>query len=112
MLVVLLADFSRKATKVGDVHVVALRGEMDMATVGDLSDWLVEIAGSSVVVDLSQVAFMDSSGIAALVQARNRMAEDGNELILTRPIPMVKRILEIVALTGWVQNWNSQWGPD
>jgi hypothetical protein len=40
------------------------------------------------------------------------MAEDGNELILTRPTPMVKRTLEIVALTDWVQDWNSQWGPD
>jgi anti-anti-sigma factor len=59
-VVVQLADFSRKATKVGDVHVVALRGEMDLATVADLPDWLVEIAGSPVVVDLSEVAFMDS----------------------------------------------------
>jgi anti-anti-sigma factor len=72
----------------------------------------VGIAGSPVVVDLSQVTFMDSSGIAALVLAKDRMAEDGNELVLTRPTPMVKRTLEIVALTDWVQDWNSQWGPD
>jgi anti-sigma B factor antagonist len=69
------AEFSRRVTDVGDVHLVALTGELDMDTAEGLSDWLVGISGSVVVVDLSGLTFMDSSGISALVGARNRLTE-------------------------------------
>ena len=96
--------------QVGEVHLVALRGELDMATAGGLADWLTCIAGSTVVVDLTELTFMDSSGITALVIARNRMAEDGNELILTRPQPIVRRALEVTGLTSWLVDWDPRWG--
>ena len=102
-------DFSLKVTDVGDIHVVALRGELDMATAAGLTDWLVAISGSSVVVDLSGLTFMDSSGINALVMARNRIVDSGNSLILARPSPIVKRTLEIVGLADWVQPWDHRW---
>ena len=53
----------RQAVKIGDVHVVILRGELDMDSAQGPSDWLVEIAGSPVVLDMSELTFMDSSGI-------------------------------------------------
>jgi hypothetical protein len=53
--------FTRYAIKVGEVHIVALRGELDREAAVGLSTWLVEIAGSPVVVDLSELSFMDSS---------------------------------------------------
>ena len=46
--------FFRGAISLGDVHVVVLGGELDLDTAEGLSDWLVELAGSSVVVDLSR----------------------------------------------------------
>ena len=50
-----------------------------------LTDALVELAGSTVVVDLSDLTFMDSSGIGALVRARNRIRADGRgQLALLR----------------------------
>ncbi len=102
--------FSRRARDVGDVHVVTLRGELDMATAEGLSDWLVESAGSPVVVDLSELSFMDSSGIAALVIARNRMTANGDELILARPQAGVLKVLELVGLANWVTDWDPRWG--
>lgn len=94
----------------GEVHLVALRGELDMATAEGLADWLTCIVGSTVVVDLTELTFMDSSGISALVMARNRMADEGNGLILTRPQPIVRRALEVTGLTSWLVDWDPRWG--
>ena len=59
-----MATFSRRATDVGDVHLVTLVGELDMATSAGLTEWLVDLAGSALVIDLSELTFLDSSGIA------------------------------------------------
>jgi anti-sigma B factor antagonist len=101
--------FTRRASTVGEVHVVALQGELDMDTAAGLSAWLVEIAGSPVVVDLSELTFIDSSGIAALATAKKRMTAEGNEMILTRPRPNVRRVLEILGLVDWVADWDTKW---
>ncbi len=104
---------SRQVTKVGDVHVVVLRGEVDSETAKGLSDWLVEIAGSPVVIDLSELAFIDSSGVATLmIIAKSQMTANDNELILTRPHPIVRRVLEIVGMSGWVRDWDPKWDAD
>lgn len=103
------AAFSRRVKDVGDLHVVALQGELDMATAEGLSDWLVDQSGSVVVVDLSELTFMDSSGISALVVAQNQMTEQGDSLVLTRPSPMVRKTLEVVGLGGWISDWNPDW---
>ncbi len=101
--------FFREANQVGDVHVVVLRGELDMAASDGLSDWLMEIAGSTVVADLSELTFLDSSGISALVIAKKQMRAQGDDLILTRPHPFVQRTLEVVGLGDWVREWDPKW---
>jgi anti-sigma B factor antagonist len=101
--------FSRRARIVGDVYVVSLLGELDMYTADGLSDWLVETAASPVVVDLSELTFMDSSGIAALAIARNRMEANGGELMLARPQPSVQRVLELVGMVDWLTDWDPKW---
>ncbi len=83
-----------------------------MDTAEGLSGWLAERSGSNVVVDLSGLSFMDSSGISALVTARNHLAQAGNELLLTRPAPIVKRALEVVGLASWVHEWDPKWEAD
>jgi anti-anti-sigma factor len=104
-----VSDFSRSVNETGDIHLVSLQGELDVATADGLTDWLVEISGSAVVVDLSRLTLMDTSGITAIVMARNRMAEAGDEIILTRPHPIVRRALEVTGLAGWISEWNPAW---
>ncbi len=104
-----MATFSRRAADVGDVHVVSLAGELDMATADGLCEWLVDLAGSAVVIDLSELTFLDSSGIASLVRARREIERDGSELKLTRPRHNVERVLDIVGLGPWVTDWEPTW---
>ena len=84
--------FSYSVVDRGDVHLVSFRGELDIATAEGLSDWLVAVSGSTVVIDMDQLTFMDSTGIATVIQARNRMIENGDRLVRTRPRPNVRRV--------------------
>ncbi len=103
------STFSYSVVDRGDVHVVSFRGELDLATAEGLSDWLVEVSGSTVVIDLDQLSFMDSTGIATVIQARNRMLENGDTLVLTRPQENVRRVFEVTGLSHWLSDWDPIW---
>jgi anti-sigma B factor antagonist len=105
-----LPEFTVTAHDLSDIHVVALRGELDVVFADGLADALVEVAGSTVVVDLSGLTFIDCSGVAALVLARNRILANGlGQLVVTRPGAIVRKVLEIVGLRGWIVEWSSDW---
>lgn len=102
-----MSDFSRNVRDVDGFHVVTLSGELDIASAEGLSDWLVEISGSTVVIDLSEVTFMDSTGLTAFISARNRLRDDS--VVLTRPQPNVLRVFEITGLDKWIVEWDERW---
>jgi anti-sigma B factor antagonist len=105
-----LPDFSMTTRNLPGIHVVALSGELDAASSDGLADALVQAAGSTVVVDLSGLTFMDSSGIGTLAVARKRIAADGlGQLVLTRPGAAVGKVLDIVGLSDWVVEWSPDW---
>ena len=104
-------EFSFSARDLPDVHLVALHGELDIVSAYDLALALVEVAGSTVVVDLSGLTFMDSTGISALVMAKNRIEADGRgQLLLTEPSGIVRKALEIVGLSSWIVDWSPRLG--
>lgn len=103
----MLPEFSITVRNLADVHVVALHGELDLASAEGLANSFVELAGSTLVVDLLDLTFMDSSGIGALVGARNRIRTKGlDELVITRPTAIVQKALEIVGLREWIVEWS------
>jgi anti-sigma B factor antagonist len=103
-------EFTLTTRDLPGVHVVALHGELDIVSADGLALALVEVAGSVVVVDLSGLTFIDSSGISALVRARNRIVGDGRgQLVLTEPREIVRKALEIVGLSSWIVDWSSDW---
>ena len=106
----MLPEFSLTARDLSDIHVVALHGELDVVSAEGLADSLVDVAGSTVVIDLSGLTFIDCSGIAALVAARNRILADGlGQLVVTRPSAIVRKTLEIVGLGAWTVEWSPNW---
>jgi anti-sigma B factor antagonist len=103
-------EFGFTMRELPGVHVVALRGELDIVSAYDLALAMVEVAGSTVVVDLSGLTFIDSSGISALVMAKNRILADGKgRLLLTNPEGIVRAALEIVGLSSWIVDWSEDW---
>lgn len=93
----------------GDVHVVRLSGELDIASAAGLPERLIQTAGSTVVVDLADLTFMDSSGLSALIVARKQIAVSGDSLVLSRPQPRVLQLLEAAGLVDCVSKWSPEW---
>ncbi len=83
----------------GAVPVVAVSGEVDVYSAPALRDGLTELleSGTSVVVDLTDVGFLDSTGLGALVAARTTAAEHHASLPL---VCTHQRILKLFTITG------------
>lgn len=83
-------------------QLVRVRGEVDISTAYDLQvafDALVAAGAGPVVVDLSDVDFIDSSGVTALVRARTDLGRQGRRMSIACPAAgHVHRLFEIVDL--------------
>jgi anti-sigma B factor antagonist len=83
------------------VAIVAVAGEVDLATVGELRstlDWVMAPPRAEVVVDLAAVEFIDASGLGALVGAAAAAARAGVRFRLQAPSPPVERVLELAGI--------------
>jgi len=88
-------------TREGDGQVVVtLRGELDAAEAAQVAASLAVVAtsGRTVIVDLEGLEFIDSSGLAALVRARQHALRAGCDLLLAAPQQQVLRMLAITRL--------------
>ena len=97
-----MADLELEATADDAADVIAVRGEIDMATapqLRDLFDQLIEAGSRRIVLDCRELAFLDSSGIGVLVAARNHLGDDG-EIVLDSPPPHVRKVLEITGVAA------------
>jgi anti-sigma B factor antagonist len=88
----------------GRAVVVTLAGEFDLSVEKLFSeivtDGVVQDGHASVVLDLAEITFLDSSGIRALLVARKQALASGTRLSLRRPSPAVQRVLELTAVVG------------
>ena len=83
----------------GDVLVLSLAGELDLANVPALQEALrraVERSPKRLVVDLTDVTFVDSTVLGALVEARSGIG--GDAFALAAPGLEVRRALEVSGL--------------
>jgi anti-sigma B factor antagonist len=82
--------------------VVAVRGEIDLHNSPDLRGVLLEMLErhkpKRLILNLAQVPYMDSSAIAVLVEALQKMRKLGGRIFLTDLQPRVKGLLEIARL--------------
>ncbi len=92
-------DFAFDVVDVEGVHVVALHGQLDLANADRVRDALTSVAGSTVVVDLSGLRFLDSSGIAALLSARSEIVERGHGFEMRGAQGIVRRVLDVTGLS-------------
>ena len=80
---------------------LAVAGEIDLATAGQLDDAIAQaVAGgcAEVIVDLAEVSFCDSTGIGAIVRARNAAALEGATVHVINPRGPVYRVLDVTGM--------------
>jgi anti-sigma B factor antagonist len=87
----------------GKTAVVEVTGDIDLHRSTALQQGLLGLLDeqpTKVVVDLSGVPYMDSSGVASLVKLLSRTRKLGVGLVLLAPTAKVRSILEITRLTS------------
>lgn len=87
----------------GNVVVLRLRGEHDIASQSSLADTLIDHAweGSGVVVSLMETQFIDSSVINVLIGADAHLRERGKRLVLhVATESVVRRVLDLTQLSS------------
>jgi anti-anti-sigma factor len=78
-----------------------LSGELDLVGEPVLAQALAKANGHPVLIDLSEVAFMDSTGLRALLEGNRRAEAAGGALTLrVRPEGPVARLLDIAGVAG------------
>jgi anti-anti-sigma factor len=85
------------------VRTISVRGELDLSTAPELEGPLnhaLESDEGSMLIDLSQCEFIDSTGIALIVRAWQRLdsGKNGRALVLCSQNAQVRRVLEITGL--------------
>lgn len=93
-------DLETEVSEVGRFTVLALRGEIDLQTAPMLNQCFEQLAANrkNVVVDLSNVAFLDSSALGAFVAAHHSLDAAGATLALAGPSRHLTRILALTRI--------------
>jgi anti-anti-sigma factor len=94
------AEF-RHETRDGDATLVVI-GEIDFANSAAFRDelhTLIEAAHSPALVDLTDLRFLDSSGVVALVDAHGVAEEVGVHIALLKPTRVVRKMLDITGMS-------------
>ena len=80
---------------------VMVSGEVDIHTCAQLEEVLLRLAEDGVMtitLDLGDVAFIDSSGLRALVVGHKALEERGGALVVANPSSTAARLLEVTGL--------------
>jgi len=96
-----VGDLSLQTTQVGQHTVIAADGEIDLVTAYRLENAAEDALDSGahdLWIDLSDVEFIDSTGIHALLQVRSRAAALNRRLAVICPIGPIRRAFGLTGL--------------
>jgi anti-anti-sigma factor len=85
----------------GLAEVVVVRGEIDLATADAVRADLrvASERAETVVLDLREVAFMDTQGLTVVIEAQQAAENDGTRFAITRAPDHVHRLFDMIGLT-------------
>ena len=85
----------------GDGYVVELSGELDISSAASVESRLMELEERSperLILDLSKVSFIDSTGLSMIINADGRARKGGRRLTIVSGDGVPRRILRTVGL--------------
>jgi anti-anti-sigma factor len=87
------------------VRVVAVSGELDLDTMGELNEVLAADNGllATTVVDLRGLTFIDSSGVSGVMAAARRARDAGSRLVCVPGPPPIRRVFELTGVDTVVE---------
>lgn len=89
----------------GDEFVLRLVGELDLASVSTLRSCLENVAGDvqTVILDCSELAFLDSTGIGLVIRTQRDLQERDARLIIRSPRSHVRKVLDVTQVAKLVE---------
>jgi anti-anti-sigma factor len=94
-----LGDLTLRSQRTGDTHVLALFGELDIASSRAVDAELTTVEDAALlarlIIDLRGVTFIDSSGLRLVIEASRRAETAAHRLALLRPCDRVFRAFQI-----------------
>lgn len=85
--------------------VLALHGELDIGASPYLEKLLDDLRGeghSRVMLELSELTFVDSAGVSVLIKAKKEAEAAGSQFVLRRPTAQVHRVFALVGMVDWL----------
>ncbi|PWJ51134.1 anti-sigma B factor antagonist [Quadrisphaera granulorum] len=100
-----------------EVEVLHLIGDLDLQSAPELRGWSSELLAEPadggeratvVVVDLTDVPFVDSTGVGALLSVRREVRARGGELVLAGPSPELRHLLGSLGLPAVLRVYDTR----
>ncbi len=83
--------------------VLHIEGNLDVSAAPAVRDAFFDLpAGARIVIDLSDVAFLDSAGLGSLIGGIRRTRERGGEAVICCPRTRLARVIEVAGVTRTV----------
>ena len=96
------SHFRLEVQSQGKATVIAVRGELDLASSPALQEELDRVSASDaemLIIDLRELDFMDSTGLSVLVRAHQRAEEQGRRLAVVKGPQQVQRLLSLTGVS-------------
>lgn len=87
-----------KSTESGGIVVVEVEGEINITTSPELKKSFDSIRTAKVVINMQNVGYIDSSGLATLVELLKKVKQKGGNLSLSQVSEKVRSLFEITKL--------------
>jgi anti-sigma B factor antagonist len=100
------SDFRVNVRMEGRAAIIAVAGELDLASSPKLEQQLDEVWASDaelLVIDLRELEFMDSTGLSIIVGAQQRLGDSERKLSVVKGPPQVQRLLDLTGVSERLQ---------
>ncbi len=87
--------------RMNETIIVAVKGDVDIYSVDAFRGSIEKTFddnGLEIVLDCSELTYIDSIGIGALIEMRNKSQEKGKKIIVKNPKPNIKKLLELTGV--------------
>lgn len=103
-------DFSSETKEISNGLLIRVQGEIDLATVHRFRTCLEKAISRNrhIVVDLSDLSFLDLKGIGALEEAHRASHAQKHHLVVVGSHPMVDRVIQITELAKTIPVFHSR----
>jgi len=97
--------------QVGQILIIELEGELmggpEVEHFRELVDEAIQSENNKVIIDMSKVKWMNSSGLGMLMSALTSLRSSGGDLKLANVSPSVRRPIEITRLDSTFEDFDS-----